>query len=72
MAANIPPKLSFYKLITEMPTQYPKKSGFKQEIGRFSKLHATSMAQNLSEIGMLPNLGVKMRQKCLQNREPPC
>ena len=27
--------------------------------------------KNLPEIGRLPNLGVKMGQKCLQNREPP-
>ena len=49
-----------------------------QKIGRIqtkirevSKSHATSMAQNLPEIGRLPNLGVKLGPKCLQNREPP-
>ena len=31
----------------------------------------TPMAENLPEIGRLPNLCVKMGQKCLQNREPP-
>ena len=31
-----------------------------QKIGRFSKLHATSVAQNLPEIGRLLNFGVKM------------
>ena len=36
------------------------KGRFKQKIGSFSKLHATSMTQNLPEIGRLPNLDVKM------------
>ena len=47
-----------------------KLGGFKQKIGRFSKLHATSMAQNLPEIRKLPNLGVKM-DKMFKKREPP-
>ena len=29
------------------------------------------MAENLPEIGRLPNLGVKMGQQCVQNKEPP-
>ena len=47
--------------MAEMPTLTSRKQGgFKQNIGRFSKLHATSMAQNLPEIGRLLNLGVQM------------
>ena len=62
----------FQMCTPEMPTLTPRKyGGFKQKLGRFSKLHATSMAQNLPEIGRLPYLGVKMGQKCLQNKEPP-
>ena len=36
---------------------------------RFSKLHATSMAQSLPEIRRLPNLGVKMDKNVYRNRE---
>ena len=63
---------SAFPWVSEMPTLTSRKyGGFEQKIGRFSKLHATSMAQNLPEIGRLPNLDVKMGQKCLQNRDPP-
>ena len=43
----------------------------QQQIGRFSKLHATLMAQNLPEIGRLPNLGVKINKTVYKNREAP-
>ena len=56
----------------EIPILTSRKwEGFKQKIGRFSKLNATLMVQNLPEIGRLPNLGVKMGQKCLQYRAIP-
>ena len=35
------------------------------------KLHATSMAQNLPEIGRLPNFDIKMDKNVYENREPP-
>ena len=55
-----------------MPTLTSSKyGGFIQKIGSFSKLHTTSMAQNLPEIGRLPNMGVKMDTNVYKNREPP-
>ena len=59
-------------ILTKMPTLPSRKEGgFKPKIGRFSKLHVTSMAQSLPEIGRLPNLGVKMDKSFYKNREPP-
>ena len=57
---------------SEMPTLTSRKyGGLKQKIWRFSKLHATSMAQSLPEIRRLPDLGVKMDKNVYKNREPP-
>ena len=55
----------------EMPPLTSRKlGGFKHKIGRFSKLHETSMVQNLLEIGRMPNLGVKMDKNVYKNRTP--
>ena len=55
-----------------MPTLKSRKyGGFNDKIRRFSKLHATFMAQNLPEIGRLPNLSVKIDKNVYKNRSLP-
>ena len=56
----------------EMSTLTPRKyGGFKPKNFSFSKLHATSMAQNLPEIKRLPNVGAEMDKNVFKNKEPP-
>ena len=53
--------------ILEMPTLTSRnREDFQTKNREVLKLHATSMVQNLPEIGRSSNLGVKMDRKCLQ------